>query len=83
MRAVVLNDYQTFPTIEEVEKPTPGPGEVLLNVAGRVPATPTWRSTGSALPTCPVRRNLHSPWVMKMRGGSKRWVPESTVSRWA
>lgn len=34
MRAVVFNDYQTFPTIEEVEKPTPGPGEVLLKVAG-------------------------------------------------
>ena len=34
MRAVVFSDYQSFPTIEEVEKPTPGPGEVLLRVAG-------------------------------------------------
>ena len=34
MRAVVFSNYQTFPTIEEVEKPTPGPGEVLLKVAG-------------------------------------------------
>ncbi|MEX1078375.1 MAG: NAD(P)-dependent alcohol dehydrogenase [Homoserinimonas sp.] len=34
MRAVVFNDYQTFPTIEEVERPQPGPGEVLLRVAG-------------------------------------------------
>jgi propanol-preferring alcohol dehydrogenase len=34
MRAVVFSDYQTFPTIEEVDDPTPGPGEVLLKVAG-------------------------------------------------
>ncbi len=34
MRAVVFSDFQSSPTIEEVEKPTPGPGEVLLKVAG-------------------------------------------------
>lgn len=34
MRAVRFTAYQTFPTIEEVERPTPGPGEVLLKVAG-------------------------------------------------
>jgi propanol-preferring alcohol dehydrogenase len=34
MRAVVFSDYQTFPTLEEVERPQPGPGEVLLKVAG-------------------------------------------------
>ncbi|HEU4806727.1 MAG TPA: alcohol dehydrogenase catalytic domain-containing protein, partial [Homoserinimonas sp.] len=34
MRAVVFSNYQTFPTIEDVERPQPGPGEVLLRVAG-------------------------------------------------
>lgn len=34
MKAVVFENYKTFPTIKEVEKPTPGPGEVLLKVAG-------------------------------------------------
>lgn len=34
MRAVVFSEWQTFPTMEEVEQPEPGPGEVLLKVAG-------------------------------------------------
>ncbi|WP_166877848.1 NAD(P)-dependent alcohol dehydrogenase [Salinibacterium sp. ZJ450] len=34
MRAIVFTDYQTFPSLEEVERPQPGPGEVLLKVAG-------------------------------------------------
>ena len=34
MRAVMFNEWKTFPTLEDVEKPTPGPGEVLLKVAG-------------------------------------------------
>ena len=34
MRAVVFSDWQTFPTIENVDQPEPGPGEVLLKVAG-------------------------------------------------
>lgn len=34
MRAVVFSEWQTFPTIENVEQPEPGPGEVLLKVAG-------------------------------------------------
>jgi len=34
MRAVMFTKWTTFPTIEEVEKPSPGPGEVLLKVAG-------------------------------------------------
>ncbi|ANS78019.1 Alcohol dehydrogenase [Serinicoccus hydrothermalis] len=34
MRAIVFTDYQTFPELREVERPTPGPGEVLLKVAG-------------------------------------------------
>ncbi|GAA1493801.1 hypothetical protein GCM10009627_21470 [Curtobacterium herbarum] len=34
MRAVVFEQYQTFPALTDVEKPTPGPGEVLLKVAG-------------------------------------------------
>lgn len=34
MRAVVFEDYQTFPTLKDVDRPTPGPGEVLLKVAG-------------------------------------------------
>ncbi|GAA1357886.1 NAD(P)-dependent alcohol dehydrogenase [Arthrobacter rhombi] len=34
MRAVVFENYQTFPEIKEVDKPVPGPGEVLLKVAG-------------------------------------------------
>jgi propanol-preferring alcohol dehydrogenase len=34
MRAVVFEQYNTFPSLTEVERPTPGPGEVLLKVAG-------------------------------------------------
>lgn len=34
MRAVVFSEWQTFPTLEEVDQPEPGPGEVLLKVAG-------------------------------------------------
>lgn len=34
MRAVVFEDFKTFPTLQEVDRPTPGPGEVLLKVAG-------------------------------------------------
>ena len=34
MRAVMFTDWQTFPTIEEVPVPEPGPGDVLLKVAG-------------------------------------------------
>lgn len=34
MRAVVFEQYNTFPSLGEVERPTPGPGEVLLKVAG-------------------------------------------------
>jgi propanol-preferring alcohol dehydrogenase len=34
MRAVVFSAWQTFPTVEDVEQPEPGPGEVLLKVAG-------------------------------------------------
>ncbi len=34
MRAVVFERFKTFPTLKEVEKPSPGPGEVLLKVAG-------------------------------------------------
>jgi propanol-preferring alcohol dehydrogenase len=34
MRAVVFEQFNTFPTLTEVERPTPGPGEVLLKVAG-------------------------------------------------
>ncbi|QCU77232.1 NAD(P)-dependent alcohol dehydrogenase [Citricoccus sp. SGAir0253] len=34
MRAVVFEDYQSFPTLKDVERPVPGPGEVLLKVAG-------------------------------------------------
>src|SRR3989442_5790970 len=34
MRAVVFTQWHTFPTLTEVEQPRPGPGEVLLKVAG-------------------------------------------------
>jgi propanol-preferring alcohol dehydrogenase len=34
MRAVVFEAWKTFPSLTEVEKPKPGPGEVLLKVAG-------------------------------------------------
>ena len=34
MRAVVFEDYKTFPVLKDVERPVPGPGEVLLKVAG-------------------------------------------------
>jgi alcohol dehydrogenase, propanol-preferring len=34
MRAVVFENWQTFPGLIEVDRPGPGPGEVLLKVAG-------------------------------------------------
>jgi propanol-preferring alcohol dehydrogenase len=34
MRAVVFSEWQTFPSLENVDQPEPGPGEVLLRVAG-------------------------------------------------
>jgi alcohol dehydrogenase, propanol-preferring len=34
MRAVVFSEWQTFPSLEDVDQPEPGPGEVLLKVAG-------------------------------------------------
>lgn len=34
MKAVVFTQFQTFPSLLEVERPEPGPGEVLLKVAG-------------------------------------------------
>lgn len=34
MKAVRFTAWKTFPTIEEVPRPTPGPGEVLLKIAG-------------------------------------------------
>jgi propanol-preferring alcohol dehydrogenase len=34
MKAVRFTAWKTFPTIEEVARPTPGPGEVLLKIAG-------------------------------------------------
>ncbi|MGD8201024.1 NAD(P)-dependent alcohol dehydrogenase [Ornithinimicrobium sp. W1679] len=34
MRAVVFEGYKTFPVLKDVERPSPGPGEVLLKVAG-------------------------------------------------
>lgn len=34
MRALVFEAYRTFPALREVERPTPGPGEVLLEIAG-------------------------------------------------
>lgn len=34
MRAVVFEAFHTFPVLTEVPRPTPGPGEVLLKVAG-------------------------------------------------
>lgn len=34
MRAVVFEEYQTFPSLREVDRPVPGPCEVLLKIAG-------------------------------------------------
>ncbi len=34
MRALRFTDWKTKPTLQEVERPTPGPGDVLLKVAG-------------------------------------------------
>lgn len=34
MRALVFTDFKTFPEMQDVERPTPGAGEVLLKVAG-------------------------------------------------
>ncbi|MGF0224926.1 NAD(P)-dependent alcohol dehydrogenase [Dietzia natronolimnaea] len=34
MKAVVFEGFKTFPRLKDVDRPTPGPGEVLLKVAG-------------------------------------------------
>jgi len=34
MHVVVFADCETFPKLEEVDRPIPGPGEVRLKVAG-------------------------------------------------
>lgn len=34
MKAVRFTAWKTFPTIEEIDRPKPGPGEVLLKIAG-------------------------------------------------
>lgn len=34
MKAVVFDQYKSTPSLQEVDKPSPGPGEVLLKVAG-------------------------------------------------
>jgi len=34
MRAALFSDWKKFPTLEEIDVPVPGPGEVLLKVAG-------------------------------------------------
>lgn len=34
MKAVRFTEWKTFPTLEEIELPKPGPGEVLLKIAG-------------------------------------------------
>lgn len=34
MRAVMFSDFKSFPTLESIDVPEPGPGEVLLKVAG-------------------------------------------------
>ena len=34
MKAVRFTAWKTFPTIDDVPRPTPGPGEVLLKIAG-------------------------------------------------
>lgn len=34
MRAVLFKEYETFPVLEDVERPAAGPGEVVLKVAG-------------------------------------------------
>lgn len=34
MRAVVFSEYQKFPELRDIERPQPGPGEVLLKIAG-------------------------------------------------
>jgi propanol-preferring alcohol dehydrogenase len=34
MRAIVFEEWKQFPALREVRKPEPGPGEVLLKVAG-------------------------------------------------
>jgi alcohol dehydrogenase, propanol-preferring len=34
MRALVFENWKTFPVLKDVDRPKPGPGEVLLKVAG-------------------------------------------------
>ncbi|WP_206473124.1 alcohol dehydrogenase catalytic domain-containing protein [Dietzia sp. KRD202] len=34
MKAIVFEGFKTFPVLKDVDRPSPGPGEVLLKVAG-------------------------------------------------
>lgn len=47
MRAVVFENFKTFPSLKDVEKPTPGPGEVLQDVSEVVRRMVRWVSEGT------------------------------------
>jgi alcohol dehydrogenase, propanol-preferring len=76
MRAVVFTDYQTFPSLEEVPTPSPGPGEVLLKVAGAGAChsdVAVYRQfteeTPGALPPSFVLGHESSGWVVEVGAG--------------
>jgi len=53
MRAVACSEWQPFSSLEDVDQPEPGPGEVLLKVAG---AGARAREAGIALGSLVTRR---------------------------
>ncbi|MFV0254333.1 MAG: NAD(P)-dependent alcohol dehydrogenase [Beutenbergiaceae bacterium] len=76
MRAVIFEDFKQFPVLGEVEKPVPGPGEVLLKVAGAgachsdVGVFAEWESDVTGLMTPPfVLGHENSGWVEEVGPG--------------
>ena len=71
MQAFQIIEPQKPAELREVPVPEPGPGQVLVKVGGRAPATPTcisWRRprTGS-------RVGSPSRSATRTRGGSRSW----------
>ena len=70
MRAIVFENFKTFPSLKDVDKPTPGPGEVLLKVAGAgachsdVAIYDTFEEKAA-----PARRTHRSYWPRELRLG--------------
>lgn len=56
MKALRLLDWKSDPELVDVERPTPGPGQVLVRIGGagawpesrRIASTPNWRQSPEA-----------------------------------